>query len=189
MIERIQFFQLCEFFLGMRRRNMIKVKDFHFKMRQVKRLPDFEINYDLLEVEKFIPPGKYLVLGEANYTIGSKIGSVFRLVDFNDLNTKYHLYGDIVEELIKSRKDYFRTKLFISKPDPPTTNKKGKFLTDFENPLGCPWKRITWEYGESCEPSCLQEAAYYLDISLEKAKELVQEEAEDCHEGTVLLER
>ena len=93
---------------------MIKVKDFHFKMRQVKRLPDFKISYDLLEVKKFIPPGKHLVLGEANYTLGSKIGSVFRLVDFNDLNTEYHLYGDIVEELIKSRKDYFRTKLYIS---------------------------------------------------------------------------
>ena len=82
---------------------MIKVKDFHFKMREVKRLPDFDIDYDLLEVEKFIPPGKCLVLGEANYTLGSKIGSVFRLVDFNDLNTECHLYGDIVEKLIESR--------------------------------------------------------------------------------------
>ena len=165
-------------------------------MRQVKRLPDFEINYDLLEVEKFIPPGKYLVLGEGNYTLGSKFGTVFRLVDFNDLNTEYHLYGDIVEELIVSRKDYSRTKLYISKPDlpasagsdPPSTNKKGKFLTEFETQTVCTWKRITWEYGDSCEPSCLEEAAYYLGFSLEEAKKLVEEEAEDCHEGTVLLE-
>ena len=157
-------------------------------MRQVKRLPDFEINYDLLEAEKFVPLGKYLVLGEANYTLGSKIGSVFRLVDFNHLNTEYHLYGDIVEKLIESRKDYFRTKLYISKPDPPSTNKKGELLTEFETQTVCPWKRISWEYGDSCEPSCLEEAAYYLCISLEKANKLVEEEAEDCHEGTVLLE-
>ena len=176
---------------------MIKVKDFHFKMRQVKRLPDFDIDYDLLEVETFVPPGKYLVLGEANYTLGSKIGFVFRLVDFNDLNTEYHLYGDIVEKLIESRKDYFRTKLDISKPDlpasagsdPPSTNKKGEFLTEFKAQTLCPWKRITWEYGESCEPSCLEEAAYYLYISLKEVKKLVQEEAEECHEGTVLLKR
>ena len=107
-------------------------------MRQVKRLPEFEINYDLIEVKKFIPPEKYLVLGEANYTLCSKIGSVFRLVDFNDLNTEYHLYGDIVEEVIKSKKDYFRTKTYISKPDPPSTNKKGKFLTEFETQTACP---------------------------------------------------
>ena len=61
-------------------------------------------------------------------------------------------------------------------------------MTEFETQTVCPWKRITWEYEDSCEPSCLKEAAYYLTISLEEAKELVEEEAKECLERTVLIE-
>ena len=83
-------------------------------MRQSKRLPDFEIDYDKLLEEGSVPPGEYLVLGEGCYTLGRTLGTVFRLVDFTDLNTEYHLIGEKADQLIFSRKDYLRTKMYKS---------------------------------------------------------------------------
>ena len=142
-------------------------------MRQLKRLPDFVVKFHRLRAEVGIPPGKYFVSREACYTLGKSLGSVFRLVSFDDPSVEFHLYLDKADEIISSREDFLRTKLYISEPDLDRSQislfekqekepGKGRFLTEFENTSPSLWKKIRFSWGKEVFPSSLEEAAWYL---------------------------
>ena len=133
-----------------------------------------------MRTELGVPAGDYFVSGKACYTLGTKIGRVFRLISFENANVELHLYCEKADDLIASREDYLRTKIYRSEENYAASvdfltcelPRKGHFLTKFQNPTPSPWEEINFPWGENGYPFCLEEAADYLGIPVDQAKSL-----------------